>query len=176
MDVTDFSEIAEEFDARVKKIVWCTVSTIDRQGRPRSRILHPIWEGTTNVLSLDTLRAMRETNGLEPIQVELQRCCDSLQDPALVALAKTTLDSFSAANTWLMESMGQASELEGGARRFAMTLGRCLSLALLLEHAQWSIDQNDDRLPLYAAQRYAAAGINQIRDLSSDAAFALANA
>ncbi len=136
----------------------------------------PIWEGTTNVLSLDTLRAMRETNGLEPIQVELQRCCDSLQDLTLVVLAKTTLDSFSAANTWLMESMGQASELEGGARRFAMTLGRCLSLALLLEHAQWSIDQNDDRLPLFAAQRYAAAGINQIRDLSSDAAFALANA
>ncbi|TNE45138.1 MAG: acyl-CoA dehydrogenase [Deltaproteobacteria bacterium] len=136
----------------------------------------PIWEGTTNVLSLDTLRAMRETNGLEPIQVELQRCCDSLQDPTLVALAKTTVDSFSAANTWLMESMGQASELEGGARRFAMTLGRCLSLALLLEHAQWAIDQNDDRLPLYAAQRYEAAGINQIRNLSSDAAFALANA
>jgi general stress protein 26 len=32
---------------RVRKIVWCTVATVDRRGRPRSRILHPIWEGQT---------------------------------------------------------------------------------------------------------------------------------
>ena len=47
MDVKSFSEIADEFDARVKRIVWCTVATVDRQGRPRTRILHPIWEGAT---------------------------------------------------------------------------------------------------------------------------------
>ena len=47
MDVASFSEIEEEFTARVSRIVWCTVATVDRQGRPRSRILHPIWEGST---------------------------------------------------------------------------------------------------------------------------------
>jgi general stress protein 26 len=47
MDVTSFDEIKDEFAERVQRIVWCTVATIDRQGRPRSRILHPIWEGTT---------------------------------------------------------------------------------------------------------------------------------
>ena len=26
------------------QIVWCNVATVDKQGRPRSRILHPIWE------------------------------------------------------------------------------------------------------------------------------------
>jgi hypothetical protein len=25
------------------RIVWCTVATVDRRNRPRSRILHPIW-------------------------------------------------------------------------------------------------------------------------------------
>jgi hypothetical protein len=25
------------------RIVWATVSTVDRQGRPRSRVLHPYW-------------------------------------------------------------------------------------------------------------------------------------
>ncbi len=45
MDVKDFSEIADDFHARVSRIVWCTVATTDRQGRLRSRILHPIWEG-----------------------------------------------------------------------------------------------------------------------------------
>ncbi len=47
MDVAEFSEIQDEFSRRVTRIVWCTVATIDRQGRPRSRILHPIWEGAT---------------------------------------------------------------------------------------------------------------------------------
>jgi general stress protein 26 len=47
MDVKSFSEIEDEFQARVKRIVWCTVATVDRKGRPRTRILHPIWEGTT---------------------------------------------------------------------------------------------------------------------------------
>jgi general stress protein 26 len=45
MDVEKFSEIEAEFAARVSRIVWCTVATVDRQGRPRTRILHPIWEG-----------------------------------------------------------------------------------------------------------------------------------
>ena len=47
MEVAHFSEIEEEFNKRVQRIVWCTAATVDRQGRPRTRILHPIWEGTT---------------------------------------------------------------------------------------------------------------------------------
>ena len=26
------------------RIVWCTVATVDRSNRPRSRVLHPYWE------------------------------------------------------------------------------------------------------------------------------------
>jgi hypothetical protein len=26
------------------RIVWCTVATVDRRNRPRSRVLHPYWE------------------------------------------------------------------------------------------------------------------------------------
>ena len=51
MEVASFSEIAEEFQARVARIVWCTVSTVDTKGRPRSRILHPIWEGSTGYIA-----------------------------------------------------------------------------------------------------------------------------
>jgi hypothetical protein len=40
-----FQDVATLFDERVRRIVWCTVSTVDTQGRPFSRILHPIWEG-----------------------------------------------------------------------------------------------------------------------------------
>jgi general stress protein 26 len=47
MEVAHFSEIEPEFMSRIRRIVWCTVSTVDALGRPRSRILHPIWEGST---------------------------------------------------------------------------------------------------------------------------------
>lgn len=36
--------VQEEFVERAHRIVWCTVATTGPDGRPRSRILHPIWE------------------------------------------------------------------------------------------------------------------------------------
>ena len=47
MDVASFADIEEKFNEITRRVVWCTVTTIDRQNRPRSRILHPVWEGTT---------------------------------------------------------------------------------------------------------------------------------
>lgn len=47
MDVASFDEIAADFNDRVSSIVWATVATNDRKGRLRSRVLHPIWEGST---------------------------------------------------------------------------------------------------------------------------------
>ena len=45
METTDFDAIADEMVRRASKHVWCNVATVDRQGRPRSRVLHPVWEG-----------------------------------------------------------------------------------------------------------------------------------
>jgi hypothetical protein len=36
--------VQNAFVAIAHRIVWCTVATVDRRGRPRSRILHPYWE------------------------------------------------------------------------------------------------------------------------------------
>ena len=47
MDVASFAEIEAEFAKRISRIVWCTVTTVDRKDRPRGRLLHPIWEGST---------------------------------------------------------------------------------------------------------------------------------
>lgn len=46
-EVASFEDIAAEFEARWRRIVWCTVTTVDGKGRPRARILHPVWEGST---------------------------------------------------------------------------------------------------------------------------------
>jgi hypothetical protein len=37
---------AEEYVAVAHRIVWCTVATVDRRNRPRSRVMHPVWELT----------------------------------------------------------------------------------------------------------------------------------
>jgi hypothetical protein len=47
MNVNDFCEIEAEFIQRVHTMVWCSVATVDTHNRPRSRVLHPIWEGAT---------------------------------------------------------------------------------------------------------------------------------
>jgi len=47
MDVAGFADLSEKFSAITRRIVWCTVATVDARGRPRSRILHPVWEGAT---------------------------------------------------------------------------------------------------------------------------------
>lgn len=44
MKTTSFAEISEQFIERVHQMVWCNVATVDGHGRPRSRVLHPIWE------------------------------------------------------------------------------------------------------------------------------------
>lgn len=59
MTVSEFAEIEDEFMRRVAKTVWCTFTTIDTKGRTRSRILHPIWEGSTGWIATgrDSLKA-----------------------------------------------------------------------------------------------------------------------
>lgn len=42
--MTTLAEIAPPFVAMAHRIVWCSAATVDPAGRPRTRILHPIWE------------------------------------------------------------------------------------------------------------------------------------
>ena len=59
MEVSTFSVIEAEFIERVHKIVWCNVATLDRRNRPRSRVLHTIWDGSTGWIATNpnTLKA-----------------------------------------------------------------------------------------------------------------------
>jgi general stress protein 26 len=45
MEIQHFEEIQNEFMTRVRKSVYCNVATVDTKGRPRSRIMHLIWDG-----------------------------------------------------------------------------------------------------------------------------------
>lgn len=43
-------QVAPAFVEMAHRIVWCSVATVDGRGRPRSRVLHPIWEWDGDVL------------------------------------------------------------------------------------------------------------------------------
>lgn len=85
----------------------------------------PIWEGTTNVLSLDTLRVLAQP---DQARVILQQMLDWGQgiDSSAVRQARQTLVQ---AFEWLVATQAHdPGQAEAGARRFALTLGRSLSV------------------------------------------------
>jgi general stress protein 26 len=41
---TTFADIQQDFLRFTAEIVYCTVTTVDPRGRPRSRVMHPIFE------------------------------------------------------------------------------------------------------------------------------------
>lgn len=45
--IQDFAEIEQEFRERVTKAVLCVAASIEPENRPRTRVLHPIWQGAT---------------------------------------------------------------------------------------------------------------------------------
>jgi alkylation response protein AidB-like acyl-CoA dehydrogenase len=123
-----------------------------------------IWEGTTNVLSLDALRAIGP-RGLAPLTREVGFLLNGVREPGLVAISARVQGALELAEAWWQKNAGRdQSQLEAGARRFALTLGRSTAAALLARQAQWSLDHEKDRRPFAAVLRFAASGINLLAE------------
>lgn len=137
----------------------------------------PIWEGTTNVLALDTLRAFDEGGeSWRVLKQKVQGCLEPARDAQLRAAGQIVGSALAHAEEWLRGAVhAGGAALELGARRFAMTVGRVMELALLIEHAQWSLDVEGDRRARAAALRFAAAPVDLIAEVDSDDAYLLAD-
>ena len=104
----------------------------------------PIWEGTTNVLSLDLLRALGGEAGLRDVEAEVNRAFGKATDAALGPVRTRARALMDAAAAWFRSAHEAGpAQLEGGARRFALAVGRALQLALVAEHAQWRLGRGD---------------------------------
>lgn len=122
----------------------------------------PIWEGTTNVLALDALRALREGEPLSALARKVRQCQQSARDQRLAAAGQIAANALAHAQSWWQHASQQGRPvLEAGARRFALTLGRALALALLVEQAQWALDGEGAAAHRAAAARAAAARFAQ---------------
>ena len=123
----------------------------------------PIWEGTTNVLALDTLRALGASESLAPLTTVMAQILEPVQDAQLKSCAHTALAALTHAENWRRQTLSlDRSLLEAGARRFALTLGRAMELALLIRQAQWTQDHEHDTRVTASARRFAHSGIDLI--------------
>ncbi|HEY2971471.1 MAG TPA: acyl-CoA dehydrogenase family protein [Pyrinomonadaceae bacterium] len=185
----------------------------------------PIWEGTTNVLSLDTLRALglgppvpspgmgvqhenirtgsssdgvaspsvsaddesdrvegslvgsgsrsgRVEAPFQALKSAVTNCLSEARDTRLIDAARIARSALDHAESWLAEVKDHTA-LESSARRFALTLGRTMELALLIKHAQWSQDHEADGRAIAAARRFANSGIDLLVDHNLDDVHAL---
>jgi len=156
--VASASEILESFGG---------AGYVEDTGLPRilrdAQVL-PIWEGTTNVLSLDLLRALVKAGSLAPIEREVTRRVENVEDASLAAAGRVATEAVAHARAWLEKTIAKGQPaVEAGARRFALTLGRALELALLVDHAAWAASRGDPR-PAAAARRFAHSPVDLVLD------------
>lgn len=124
----------------------------------------PIWEGTTNVLSLDALRALGSEGGaaLGALKAEIDASLRGCADPGLRPCAEAAHTACERACAWLVQYLKDPVALEAGARRFALTLGRALELSLLCTHGQWCLDHGHSGRAAAAARQLLRNGIDFI--------------
>ncbi len=123
----------------------------------------PIWEGTTNVLSLDALRALGKEGTLELFTAEVEGQLGRVRDAGLAAPVAAARAAVAHAQDWIAgATSGGPATVEAGARRFALTLGRAFELALLCAHAQWALDGGRGGRAAAAARRLARNGVDLI--------------
>ena len=115
----------------------------------RDSQVFPIWEGTTNVLSLDVLAPLGQEQVAGRPGATSRSVPGQVRDAGLEAAAEVARRAVTHAGLWAVAAAQTGRGVaEAGARRLALTLGRGLALALLIEHAQWALDnEQDDQAP-----------------------------
>jgi len=100
----------------------------------RDAQVYAIWEGTTNVLSLDSLRALAGDH-IGSLRTAIE---DWLADSIDARARHDIHAALDAATAYLQSHEGRREKLEAGARGLAITLARCAAAALLARHDTWS--------------------------------------
>jgi putative acyl-CoA dehydrogenase len=107
----------------------------------------PIWEGTTNVLALDALRAIARDEALPALLSDVGSLLGQAEGP----LARRVLETLAAAAAALEVGAGDPERLGGSARRIAVALAAAYAGALLLDRAAAAEASAHPTAPRWAA-------------------------
>lgn len=122
--------------------------------------------GTTHDLALNFLHTLEHKQQFGVLRRDLKE--------TLIGPMKGAVMAFKDANDWLKNARDDGGEtLEAGAHRFATTVGRVLSIAFMIEHADWSLRENQDGRPAAAVKRFLNMHINHISNLDPHDAYVL---
>ena len=112
-----------------------------------------IWEGTTNILSLDALRAMERSDVLTEWAADVKRRVGAVKAAALASSVDQTLKAVKRIEHYVAHAATAGNDSQqGGARAFAFAIARTESATLLIEHGS----VQDDRAAITSAQRWCA--------------------
>jgi putative acyl-CoA dehydrogenase len=140
---------------------------IEDTGLPRllrdAQVL-PIWEGTTNVLSLDVWRAIERTGAFEPWLADVRRRLDQVVSDSVRPAASRTKEAAERVARYVADARG-SDRREAGARRLAFAIARVTAAIGLVEYADWW--QSEDRRDAEAAQAIQFTERWAARDLTS---------
>ena len=119
-----------------------------------------IWEGTTNVLSLDLLRLVPDRSNFMTLTEEAKTLSQAVTLADLQTAKQQTLSSIQELNTWYEDFTSQPKAVqEHCARHLAKSLGYIFTSALLLRQAEWESKAYQDRVTLLAARRWCGSGL-----------------
>ena len=145
---------AEAMEA-VGGVGYCEDSTLP--ALVRNTHVQPIWEGTTNVLSLDLLRAAERQGAVDALFDDIEFLAEGTTHPSVVDAASSVKRALGELRDRWPRLQGD-SDAHAGARPFALGLATTYACARLCAQAEWSVDHGDAR-PATAASRLAARGL-----------------
>jgi putative acyl-CoA dehydrogenase len=110
----------------------------------------PIWEGTTNVLSLDVLRAIDKTGALDHFLADVRARVGDVGIADLAPAVERVRQAADCIETYADRAAADTDRRQAGARAFAYAIARTCAASLLVEHAS-ACPAADDRAKAMAA-------------------------
>lgn len=128
-----------------------------------------IWEGTTNVLSLDVLRAMTKDNAFGPWLKSISTILKQINDDSLTENKIKTQELLKELSEQVMSlSKKSEDEMISIMRDLSFAIAEITCAALMLDHAQWS--KNPNRY--YSAKQFCSnldiSGVFKTRHANED--------
>jgi alkylation response protein AidB-like acyl-CoA dehydrogenase len=124
-----------------------------------------IWEGTTNVLSLDALRAMEHGDALAVWTADVHRRIGNAKDARLQSCGAKISIALERIEQYTARAAREGTEFQqAGARGFAYAIARTEAAALLVDYAI----THTDPASLASAQRWCARDLTPLVEADAD--------
>ncbi len=115
-----------------------------------------IWEGTSDVLSLDFVQQLMRKDGLDLWLQTILANLGEVQLPATTVLKQWLIDACQEIRLWLDRNGSDKALLQACANELTTRLASLMALSLGLQYGQWAHERESDPRPLLAAEVFAA--------------------